>query len=131
MKKQSEKKLKISKAASWWTEERVAIIRGMLERGDSQQSIASWFGGEINSGRINEIAKRSVGWVKKYDHVKPASRNELPPPGPYPAGYKANRALVILETVLDKLEQRIKFDEAAMGAVTRAIKALKDPGDDQ
>jgi hypothetical protein len=58
-------------------EKDVAIIKGMLLRGDLQQNIAAWFGGEYNSGRVSEIRTG-----KRYRHVAAATKN-LPPPGPY------------------------------------------------
>ncbi len=114
----------------WWTEERVAITKGMLDRGDSQQSIAAWFGGEVNSGRINEIAKGSKPWALKFEHVKPAPLNELPPKGPYVSGYHANLALIAMSSVVEALEKSMRTNEASLAAARRAIKALKGPSNE-
>jgi len=56
--------------------EEAALIKGMLVRGDKQQWIVAWFGGEHNSGRIADI---NTG--KKWSEIKPAKAGELPPPG--------------------------------------------------
>lgn len=59
-----------------------ALIKGMLDRGDRQHDIAAWFG--VNGGRITEIARGA-----KFEDVKAASSEILPPPGPYPTGSQA------------------------------------------
>jgi hypothetical protein len=56
--------------------EEAAIIKGMLQRGDPQHDIASWFG--YNPGRISEI---NTG--KRYPEVPAAPSEKLPPRGPY------------------------------------------------
>ena len=54
-----------------------AEIKGMLMRGDKPQDIAFYFG--VNNGRISEIKSGT-----KFMEVV-AKKQELPPPGPYPA----------------------------------------------
>ena len=66
-----------------------ALVKGMLNRGDRQHDIAAWFG--VNGGRIAEIKTGD-----KFFSVKPASANELPPPGPYPSGRDSMLALEII-----------------------------------
>jgi hypothetical protein len=66
-----------------------AIIKGMLFRGDRQHDIAAWFG--VNAGRIAEIA---TGF--RFSRVQRADDDELPPPGPYPAGRVAVAAITAL-----------------------------------
>lgn len=56
----------------------VAIIKGMLARGDKQQWIVAWFGGDVNPGRIAEI---NTG--EKFSHIKAVDASLLPPAGPY------------------------------------------------
>lgn len=68
------------------TEQDAAIVKAMLSRGDRQHDIAAWFG--VNGGRVAEIA---VG--RRFSHVKPADRGNLPAPGPYPTGRDATIAL--------------------------------------
>jgi hypothetical protein len=85
------------------TEEDAAIIKGMLERGDKQQWIVAWFGGEFNPGRISDIHAGI-----KFADVKPAGREKLPPVGPYPSGRSAHRALVALGPVKAAIERAIK-----------------------
>jgi hypothetical protein len=66
------------------TNEDAAIIKGMLRRGDKQQWIAAWFGGEINSGRVAEISTGA-----KFAEINAAAEEDLPPPGPYISGRAA------------------------------------------
>lgn len=68
------------------SENDAAIVKGMLLRGDRQHDIAAWFG--VNGGRIAEIA---TGF--RFTLVEQASVDELPPPGPYPAGRVAVAAI--------------------------------------
>ena len=80
-------------------EDDAALVKGMLERGDRQHDIAAWFG--VNAGRIAEIATG-----QKFEHVGPASGNELPPQGPYLSG----RESAVLLAALAKA--RSAFDDA-------------------
>lgn len=66
-----------------------AIVKGMLARGDRQHDIAAWFG--VNGGRIAEIA---TGY--RFPLVNPMKAEDLPPPGPYPAGRVAVQAIAAL-----------------------------------
>ena len=84
------------------TNEDAAVIKGMLARGDKQQWIVAWFGGNLNSGRIAEI---STG--EKFFDVKAASQKDLPPPGPYVSGRSAHRALIALRPVKEAIDQAI------------------------
>lgn len=68
-----------------------AIVKGMLNRGDRQHDIAAWFG--VNGGRVAEIA---TGY--RFARVISATRDQLPPPGPYPAGRVAVAAISALST---------------------------------
>ena len=54
----------------------VRLVKGMLERGDSQHHIASYFG--VDSRPISLIKTGKI-----FDEVLCASASELPPPGPY------------------------------------------------
>lgn len=58
------------------TAEDVALIKGMLARGDRQHNIGAWF--SVNGGRIGEIA-----CSHKYRDVEAAPTQLLPPSGPY------------------------------------------------
>jgi hypothetical protein len=85
--------------------EEAALIKGMLVRGDKQQWIVAWFGGEYNSGRIADI---HTG--KTWPEVRPAKESELPPPGPYaaPATLLAlKRRLRAIEEAIDEALQEI------------------------
>lgn len=69
------------------TDRQIALILGMLERGDDNQDIAACMA--TNMGRISEIKNRNR---PKYEHhklasraraIKPAEPDELLDPGPY------------------------------------------------
>lgn len=82
------------------SESDAAIVKGMLVRGDRQHDIAAWFG--VNGGRIGEIATGH-----RFARVEPATRDELPPVGPYPAGrvaIAAISALSVAKTALANAE---------------------------
>ena len=75
------------------TEADVALIKGMLLRGDRQHDIASFFG--VNAGRIAEIA---TGF--RFTWVKASDVRQLPPPGPYPRPAELLRELVRLRKIV-------------------------------
>jgi hypothetical protein len=85
------------------TDDEAAVIKGMLERGDKQQWIAAWFGGEVNSGRVAEINTGA-----KFADVKPAPPDKLPPVGPYTSGRSAHRALIALGPVKAAIDRAIE-----------------------
>jgi len=58
------------------TEKDAFIIKGMIARGDKNETIAAYFG-------VNQRAVSHVRSGKKFADVKAASQTELPPPGPY------------------------------------------------
>lgn len=81
-----------------------AIIKGMLLRGDRQHDIAAWFG--VNGGRIAEIAT-----CRRFSEVASATRDNLPPPGPYRKVREAIAAIEALATARKALlaaEQMVK-----------------------
>jgi hypothetical protein len=77
----------------------VAVIKGMLARGDRQSDIAAWFG--CNGGRIAEINTGKRGAL-----IAPASERLLPPSGPYTVSVrgalKAREALTALRELIDE-----------------------------
>jgi hypothetical protein len=77
------------------TNDEAATIKGMLARGDKNQWIVAWFGGEFNPGRVAEI---STG--KTFADVAGATR-DLPPRGPYASGKDAYEALLVLQPMLE------------------------------
>jgi hypothetical protein len=88
-------------------DEVVALIKGMLARGDRQSDIAACF--YINGGRVSEI---NTG--QHHAEVKAAPENSLPPPGPYPSPFelwKAKRELwrgrVALESARESIDEAI------------------------
>lgn len=87
----------------------IAIIKGMLKRGDRQSDIAAYFG--INSGRISEI---NTG-VRGHD-VWAADESELPEPGPYfisgRSSIKAKETLTALRDLIDQTLEEITAWEA-------------------
>lgn len=82
----------------------IAIVKGMLKRGDRQSDIAAYFG--INSGRISEINNDLRG-----AEIKPADQDELPAPGPYfvsaRATLHAKQTLTALRDLIDQTLQEI------------------------
>lgn len=78
----------------------IAIVKGMLARGDRQHDIAAYFG--VNSARIAEVAKRQTG-----SSVEPARASSLPPAGPYMAGRSALRARDTLIALRELIDQAI------------------------
>lgn len=80
----------------------VAIVTGMLARGDKQHDIAAYFG--VNGGRIGEIntGHRGIGVG-----IDPAPPEELPPAGPVMAGRSAVRALSTLRALRDLIDDAI------------------------
>jgi hypothetical protein len=87
-----------------------AIVKGMLDRGDRQSDIASYFG--VNGGRIAEI---STG--DKFASVDVAPANTLPPPGPYVYGDLRGLVIAKLDAIAAHLDQ---------SDVAAAKKALTD-----
>jgi hypothetical protein len=86
----------------------VALVKGMLLRGDRQHDIAAYFG--VNGGRIGEISTRLKG-----DGVSAALPDELPPKGPYMAGRSSLRArdtLLALRDLIDGAIQDIEQYES-------------------
>jgi hypothetical protein len=81
-----------------FTDHEIAIIKGMIARGDVQSHIAAYFGGS-NGGRISEI---NTG--KKGEHITAAPASELPPPGPY---YVSGRAALKTKDTLRALRDLI------------------------
>jgi hypothetical protein len=76
----------------------IAIVKGMLVRGDRQHDIAAYFG--INGGRIGEISTGQTGAT-----LAAAPAEDLPPAGPYMAGRSALRArdtLIALRGLIDE-----------------------------
>lgn len=67
----------------------VAVIKGMLARGDRQHDIAAWFG--VNGGRIAEISTGA-----KFSSTRAAPEADLPPRGPYLSGREAQQLVLTL-----------------------------------
>lgn len=81
-------------------DQEIAIVKGMLLRGDRQHDIAAYFG--ENGGRIGEI---NTG--KRGEGVAAAPAHTLPPAGPYLAGRSALRARDTLVALRDLVDQAI------------------------
>ena len=78
----------------------IAIVKGMLARGDRQHDIAAYFG--INGGRIAEISTGQTG-----SSLTASSAEDLPPAGPYMAGRSALRARDTLTALRDLIVEAI------------------------
>jgi hypothetical protein len=86
----------------------IAIVKGMLVRGDRQHDVAAYFG--VNGGRIAEIKTGARG-----EGISAADPASLPPPGPYMAGRSALRArdtLIALRELIDEALKDIDLFEA-------------------
>jgi hypothetical protein len=75
----------------------IAIVKGMLIRGDKQHDIGAWFG--VNPARINEIKNGQTG-----PSVTAAPQEDLPPAGPSMAGRSAMRARDTLIALRDLIQ---------------------------
>jgi hypothetical protein len=78
----------------------IAVVKGMLLRGDRQHDIAAYFG--VNGGRIGEINTGQTG-----ASVTAAATEDLPPAGPYMAGRSALRARDTLIALRDLIDEAI------------------------
>ena len=88
------------------TQQDASVIKGMLNRGDRQHDIASWFG--VNGGRIAEISTRA-----KFSEVL-MQTDRLPPSGPYLTGketYQAKLQLIELRKIVDQLVKNTPQNE--------------------
>lgn len=89
--------------------EQIAVIKGMLARGDKQSWIAFYF--DQNSGRIGEISAGTNSLGKRAREIPPAQLHELPEPGPYmpvPHRYKA-----VHEVALNHIQQWERLNDEA------------------
>jgi len=74
------------------------IVKGMLERGDKQHDVASYFG--VNGGRIAEVSKGNCD----YPTAPPAAEEKLPPPGPYVGAKTVFEIKQAIEDAIDLLQ---------------------------
>lgn len=63
------------------THSTVAIIKGMVARGDRQMDVAVFHG--LNQARINELVNGTGAWGKAFKHIVAAEPETLPESGPY------------------------------------------------
>jgi hypothetical protein len=86
------------------TADQVAIIKGLLARGEKQHDIAAFFG--CNGGRIAEIKTGA-----RFPEVAAASKRDLPSPARVTAGgyasFVAVQALRIIEVAVQSAIARI------------------------
>jgi len=83
----------------------IAVVKGMLARGDKQHSIAAHF--NCNAGRIAEIATGKVGSA-----VEAAPANELPSTAPMKRFFTPGMPLQEQIAVFDSLAKQGPFDVA-------------------
>lgn len=91
----------------------IAIVKGMIARGDKQSDIAAYFG--VNGGRISEVNTEKYG-----SDVKAGSQDQLPPPGPYFASgrstIRATETLTALRDLIDQtLEEMRNYENVSRG----------------
>jgi len=91
----------------------IALIKGMLARGDRQSDIAAWFGGDINGGRISEINTGHSAVGQRAKSIKPANQKDLPPSGPYKVSGRAiAKALSTLTSIQSQITDAIEVIES-------------------
>jgi hypothetical protein len=97
--------------------EQVAVVKGLLARGEKQQDIAAFFG--ENGGRIAEI---HTG--QKHSGVQPAIGRELPTPVQMvPWGFimmEARKALEIARIGIASAEARLNEIESRLAAAAES-----------
>ena len=97
----------MSESARWKTPASMALIKGMILRGDPHSEISAWFD-NVNQGRIGEISNGMKplplppGTVERGRNIAPAPPEELPPGGPPP----------VLRVITDDLIRSV-LEEAA------------------
>jgi len=96
------------------------IVKGMLDRGDRQHDIASYFG--VDGGRIAEVSTGNCD----YPTAQPCPEGELPPPGPYVGaktvfeiGEGLQEAIALIEEAGDGGDESIIAVDALNNAVSR------------
>jgi len=97
------------------------IVKGMLERGDRQHDIASYFG--VNGGRVGEVSSGNCD----YPQAVPLLEDKLPPPGPYVGAKTVFEVKEILQDGIELIEGAgSSSDEAAeaVDALNSAISKL-------
>jgi hypothetical protein len=87
------------------TDRQIALVKGMLLRGDHQHHISALFG--VDAGRIAEVKAgmpgvdwrrnptKGKGRVAIGAEIEPAPPDELPPPGPYFLNLVADRDIIL------------------------------------
>ena len=112
------------------TDNRIGIIKGMLARGDTQQSIVACFGGIHNSGRIAEIhnsmtrsfADGEATLTTRARQIPITSGGELPPPPPYPSPYEIMREKAALRALSDSLRAMNERINVSLAMLDRVLK---------
>lgn len=97
------------------------IVKGMLDRGDKQHDIASYFG--VNGGRIAEISTGKCD----YPTAPAMPPSKLPPAGPYVGAKTVFEVKEILGEAIELIEGAgTASDEAklAIEALHEAVKRL-------
>lgn len=89
----------------------IAVVKGMILRGDRQSDIAAYFG--VNGGRISEVNTEQKG-----AEVSAAPQDQLPPRGPYFASgrstIRATQTLTALRDLIDQtLEEMRNFENVS------------------
>lgn len=96
----------------------IAIVKGMIARGDRQHDIASYFG--VNGGRIGEINNQTRGIGAG---IAAAPTHDLPPAGPYMAGRSALKARETLSALRDLIDETISEIDLYEGATEKGDRA--------
>ena len=90
-------------------DEQIALIKGMLLRGDDQHDIAALFG--VNPARVAEVkagmSDNPSGKTEKGRDIAPAPPEILPPPGPYYLNLVSERDIIL--DGLEAVEEAVAF----------------------
>ncbi|MCV2887904.1 hypothetical protein OE747_06105 [Ruegeria sp. XHP0148] len=92
------------------------IVKGMLERGDKQHDIASYFG--VNGGRVAEVASGKCD----YPNAQPWPQGKLPPPGPYVGAKTVFEIKIALQEAIELIETAGSHSDESVVAI-EALKA--------
>ncbi|WP_174446914.1 hypothetical protein [Celeribacter indicus] len=97
------------------------MVKGMLNRGDKQHDIASYFG--VNGGRVAEVATGKCD----YPNAQAFPEDKLPPPGPYVGAKTVFEIKEILSEARELIEEAGTPEgegAVAIDAIETALKKL-------
>lgn len=107
------------------TDEMIALMKGMLARGDKNQDIAACFG--ENQARVAEVKRAMTdapqaddpAITKRARGILTSAPDDLPPPAPYPTPYqlfKAGHSVWAARVALEHTKEKIDLALIALAA---------------